>query len=92
MRVAVRHRHDAGVPTYRLSHHHDARECAAAFAAWRGFQSPLRHHATTGSCRLGGHELWWDVEAPDAAAALELLPRYVAQRTVAIAVGEVPIP
>jgi hypothetical protein len=86
------HQHHALVPLYRLCHQHAARECPAAFAAWRGFKSPLRHHPTTGSCLFGGHQLWWDVEADSAEAALALLPPYVAERTVVNTVGEVSIP
>jgi hypothetical protein len=80
------------MPTFRLHHRHRADECGAAFAAWRGFSSPLRHRATTGSCASGGHELWWDVEAGDEQAALALLPRFVAERSRAARVREVPIP
>jgi hypothetical protein len=36
--------------------------------------------------------VWWIVEAADRAAALAQLPPYVAQRTVAEEVREVPIP
>ena len=31
------------MPTYLLHHQHAAAECGAAFAAWNGFDSPLRH-------------------------------------------------
>jgi hypothetical protein len=82
----------AAMPAFRLHHRHAPRECAAAFAAWRGFQSPLRHRTTIGTCRLGGHELWWDVEVDSVAAALALLPRYVAERTEVVAVEDVRIP
>jgi hypothetical protein len=44
------------------------------------------------SCLAGGHGLWWRVEASDPAGALSLLPRFVAERTVAIQVREVQIP
>jgi hypothetical protein len=36
--------------------------------------------------------VWWIVEAADSAAALSQLPPYVAERTVAEEVREVPIP
>ena len=36
--------------------------------------------------------VWWTVEATDAPAALAQLPVYVADRTDAIEVAEVPIP
>ena len=38
-------------------------ECAAAFAAWQGFDSPLRPGRVRSSCLSGGHGLWWQVEA-----------------------------
>ena len=80
------------VPRFMLAHRHLPAECGAVFAAWRGFDSPLRHHAATGSCRLGDHRLWFAVEATDAPAALALLPAYVAARTDVAQVDEVPIP
>ena len=43
---------------------------AAVFAAWRGFDSPLRHRSTASTCLAGGHALWWRVEATDPAHAL----------------------
>jgi hypothetical protein len=81
-----------GVPTYLLAHRHLPAECAVTFAAWRGVDSPLRHHPTLGSCRQGGHRLWWTVEAPDEHAALAQLPDYVAERTQVSEVSEVAIP
>jgi hypothetical protein len=80
------------VPHYRLHHRHDAHECRVVFAAWNGTASPLRHRATVASCASGGHEIWWDVDAGSEAQALGYLPRYVAERTQAIRVGEVQIP
>jgi hypothetical protein len=77
---------------FLLHHHHQPHECAAAFAAWQGFDSPLRHRRAPSSCLAGGHGLWWQVEAPDQAGALALLPRFVAERTRAIQVREVQIP
>jgi hypothetical protein len=47
---------------------------------------------TLASCRSGGHAIWWTVEAESGGAALELLPRYVAERTTASQVSEVEIP
>lgn len=75
-----------------LSHRHAPSECAAAFAAWKGFDSPLRHTATIGSCVEGGHTLWWTVEASDIRAALALLPPYLAERTEVAEVSEVEVP
>ena len=62
------------------------------FAAWTGFRSPLRHELATSSCLAGGHALWWRVQADDAVAALALLPRFVARRTVPIEIRDVEIP
>ena len=80
------------MPLFLLHHRHEAAECAAAFAAWRGFDSPLRRHFVPSTCLAGGHSLWWRVEAADPAGALALLPAYVADRTVPIEVREVRIP
>ena len=80
------------MPLFRLHHHHGADECPVAFAAWRGFASPLRRRPTLASCSLGGHEIWWDVEADSADQALQHLPRFVAERTKATAVSEIEIP
>jgi hypothetical protein len=80
------------MPRYLLQHEHEPSECGAAYAAWKGFDSPLRHAATLASCLEGGHTIWWNVEAPDACAALGLLPPYVATRTTPLAVSEVCIP
>jgi hypothetical protein len=80
------------IPTFLLHHRHSPAECRATFAAWKGFDTPLRHASTLGSCPRGGHELFWQVEARDAASALGQLPPYVASRTEAIEVTEVAIP
>ena len=80
------------MPEFMLSHQHDPAECAAAFAAWQGFDSPLRGRPVASTCRDGGHALWWRVEAESPEAALAQLPPYVAHRTQAIGVREVPIP
>jgi hypothetical protein len=77
---------------FLLHHRHAARECPVVFASFKGFSSPLRHSATVASCAWGGHEIWWDLEAAGDADALGLLPRYVAERTTAIQVGDVVIP
>ena len=77
---------------YLLHHQHEPHECGVVFAAFRGFESPLRHEATLGSCRSGGHSIWWTVEATSEESALALLPFYVAERTRATAVSEVQIP
>jgi hypothetical protein len=92
MRTTTAPAHDDPVSRFRLHHAHDDIECPAAFAAWRGFMSPLRHQPTTGRCAGDRHELWWDVDADNPDAALTLLPPFLASRSEAIAVTEVPIP
>jgi hypothetical protein len=79
------------VPCYLLHHRHEPHECGVAFAAFRGFESPLRHKATLASCRSGGHSIWWTVEATSKENALALLPFYVAERTTATPVSQVQI-
>jgi hypothetical protein len=80
------------MPKFVLTHSHKPDECAVAIAAWKGFASPLRHGSPLGSCAHGGHRVWWTVDASDEAAALSLLPDYVARRTVADEVREVHLP
>jgi hypothetical protein len=80
------------MPSYLLHHQHSPAECAAAFAAWTGFDSPLRHRDAPSTCLAGGHTLWWRVEAPDTRAALALLPRYLRARTRVTGVRDVEIP
>jgi hypothetical protein len=77
---------------YVLHHHHSPRECGVVFVSFKGHESPLRHRATLASCRSGGHEIWWSVEADSEEGALELLPFYVAERTTVTRVSEVRIP
>ncbi|MDQ3778877.1 MAG: hypothetical protein M3310_08475, partial [Actinomycetota bacterium] len=79
------------MPRFLLHHSHEAHECRAAFAAWKGFASPLRHRTTIGSCLAGGHEIWWDLEAPSEKEALALVPSYVAERSEAIRIAEVQV-
>jgi hypothetical protein len=45
-----------------------------------------------GSCLFDDHQIWWRVEADSADDALGRLPWYVAVRTIAIPIAEVPIP
>lgn len=80
------------MPNYLLHHSHKPLECAAAFAAWTGFSSPLRHRPAPSTCLAGGHAIWWSVEAADGGAALALLPRFVAVRTLTTEVRTVEIP
>jgi len=77
---------------YVLHHRHDPPECGVVFASFKGHESPLRHRPTLASCDTGGHAIWWTVEAASEKDALELLPFYVAQRTIATRVSEVRIP
>ena len=79
------------MPRYMLHHRHRPHECRVAFAAWKGFDSPLRHRPTVASCAWGGHEIWWELHAASEDEALGHLPRYVVERTEAIHVGEVEI-
>jgi len=86
-------RRQAGVMAcYLLHHRHEPDECGVVFTSFKGHHSPLRHRPTLASCRTGGHEIWWTVEAEGADDALRLLPFYVAQRTTVIRVSEVQIP
>ncbi len=80
------------MPSFLLQHRHAAAECAAAFAAWGGVDSPLRGRPVASTCLSGEHTLTWRVEASDAPAALGLLPAYVAERTQAVRVRDVRIP
>ena len=77
---------------FLLQHSHGADECGVAFAAWRGFHSPLRNRGAISTCREGGHSIWWTVEAADADEALGQLPPYLASRTAAVRISEVRIP
>jgi hypothetical protein len=80
------------MPSFRLLHRHQPEECSTAYAAWKGFESPLRGLPTTSSCLWGGHEIWWDLDVTDQEEALCNLPRFLSDRTVASRVGEVEIP
>jgi hypothetical protein len=80
------------VATYLITHQHDPGLCRVAFAAWNGFESPLRHHSTLSSCGEGGHSIWWQVEAENTEEALALLPAWIAERSRVTPVSEVRIP
>jgi hypothetical protein len=75
-----------------LRHRHSSEECRAVYAAWNGFESPLRSGAALASCASGGHRIYWTVDVPSEEEALALLPPFVAERTRAVEVREVPIP
>lgn len=77
---------------YLLRHSHTPIECGVVFASFKGHESPLRHQPTLASCRSGGHEIWWTVDAGCEDEALRLLPPYVARRTTVARVSEVRIP
>ncbi|HEX2414297.1 MAG TPA: hypothetical protein VHJ37_03675 [Thermoleophilaceae bacterium] len=80
------------MPLYLLEHCHTAAECGAVFAAFNGFDSPLRRRSTTASCHYGGHRIWWEVDAATEDEALARLPRYVAERTAVTRVRATGIP
>jgi hypothetical protein len=46
---------------FLLEHRHEAAECAVVFAAWKGFDTPLRRQPVLCSCRSEGHRLWFVV-------------------------------
>ncbi|MGD2060608.1 MAG: hypothetical protein PVF87_07075 [Acidimicrobiia bacterium] len=80
------------MPSFMLQHRHLPEECPSTYAAWKGFESPLRGHPVPSSCRFGGHEIWWQVEATDEIDALGHLPGFVGERTVAKKITRVDIP
>ena len=76
---------------YLLHHRHEQPECGVVFASFKGHDSPLRHRPALASCVVGGHDIWWTVDASSEADALALLPSYVARRTTATRVSQVEI-
>lgn len=80
------------MPQFLIHHRHCPDDCGVVFAAFHGFTSPLRRGTTLASCPSGGHEVWWSVTAEDEAAALHMLPYYVATRSTATRVEQVRIP
>ena len=82
----------AAMPRYMLEHSHEARSCATAYAAWSGYDSPLRRRRTVATCAVGGHRIFWLVQASDADSAVRQLPEWLAERTVVSEVSEVTIP
>jgi nanoRNase/pAp phosphatase (c-di-AMP/oligoRNAs hydrolase) len=77
---------------FLLYHRHAAGDCAASFAAFKCFASDLRGTSAMSTCAHNAHEVWWFVEAADVAAALAMLPGFVATRTVAVRVSPVVVP
>ncbi len=82
----------ATMARYVLDHSHEAATCGIAYAAWSGYDSPLRHRPAISSCESGGHRILWVIEAPDSDAALRQLPEWLAARTAVTEVSEVAIP
>jgi hypothetical protein len=81
-----------GMPQFVLWHHHEPDECRTAFAAWRGFDSPLRGASALASCLTGRHTVCWTLRAESRADAHGLLPAFVAARTEVVEVREITIP
>ena len=83
------------MPHYLLHHRHEPRDCGVVFAAFKCYDSPLRHRPTIASCEADPrpvHSIWWAVEAATPEEALAQVPFYVAQRTVVTHVSDVLIP
>jgi hypothetical protein len=80
------------MPSFLIHHRHEPHECGAAFVAFKGHESPLRHRATMASCAFGDHAIWWWVEAAGEREALGLLPFFVAERATATRISAVEIP
>jgi hypothetical protein len=80
------------MPTFVLNHRHTPQECRSAFAAWHGFESPLRRSLASASCIRGDHRIFWTVDAETERHALAFLPPFVAERTDVSEVAEVQIP
>jgi hypothetical protein len=81
----------AVVATYLLAHTHGESDCRVAYAAWRGYESPLRGQSAIASCASGEHRMFWTVHADNASEALKQLPPYLAQRTQVTEMREVTI-
>jgi hypothetical protein len=80
------------MPRFLLHHRHAPQDCGVAYASFKGDPSPLRRRTTVASCRAGGHDIWWLVDADSADAALALLPHYIATHSTATPITEVQIP
>jgi hypothetical protein len=92
MPAGLRSRDARSMAFYLVQHHHQPAECAATFAAWKGFDSPLREGSAWCACPTGRHQLWFVVDASDGDTALGQLPRFLAERSEAVRVAEVRIP
>jgi hypothetical protein len=80
------------VPEFLIHHRHEPSECAAVYASFQGFVTPLRHRLAAASCDHGGHDIWWFVEAETSARATDLVPAYVARRSAVARIERVRIP
>lgn len=80
------------MPRFLIHHAHRPHECGVAFASFRGHESPLRRTAALASCRWGGHEIWWVLEAGSEGGALAQVPPYVAARSTVTRVSDVVTP
>ena len=78
--------------TFLITHRHLPGECPVAFAAWHGFESPLRNEPAISGCLLNDHFLQWVVTADDAEEALSFLPPFVAERSEVSEVRKSPMP
>ncbi len=67
-------RQAGSMPSFMLHHRHEPRECGVVFAAFKGYESSLRHRATLASCISGGHTIWSTVDVASEEEALALLP------------------
>ncbi len=89
--LALRHSVPTVMSTFVLAHVHEQADCQVVYAAWRGYDSPLRGLDTMASCANGDHHMYWTVDAASAHDALQQLPPYLAQRTHASEVRRVAI-
>lgn len=79
------------MPRYLLRHSHDAADCEVAFAAWKGFPSPLNGTSLMSSCPGGAHDVYAVVTAAGPEEALAQLPPWVRSRATATLVRDVRV-
>lgn len=79
------------MPRYLLRHSHDAADCEVAFAAWKGFASPLSGTTLLSSCPGGEHDVYAVVTALGPDEALGQLPPWVRSRATATLVRDVRV-
>ena len=80
------------MPRYLVHHRHEPQQCGIAFAAFKGYPSPLRHRTALASCVDGDHGIWWAVAASGEDDARRQLPFFIAQHSTVTRVTEVLIP